>query len=159
MQVSYEVKELPARHVAYLRHVGPYNEVGEAFGRLFQWAGARGLLRFPATESLAVYHDDPESTDVAQLRSDACITVPPDTAVDGDIQLMDIPGGLFAVGHFEIEMGEFKAAWDKVVAEFIPASGYAPDDRPCYEQYLNDPATHPEHKWLVDICEPVRPLT
>jgi hypothetical protein len=28
----------------------------------------------------------------------------------------------------------------------------------CYEVYLNDPDAHPEKKWIVDICEPVRPL-
>lgn len=28
----------------------------------------------------------------------------------------------------------------------------------CYEWYLNDPRTHPEGKFVIDICEPVRPV-
>ncbi|HHR85909.1 MAG TPA: hypothetical protein ENL23_06140 [Candidatus Acetothermia bacterium] len=40
----------------------------------------------------------------------------------------------------------------------MPQSGYTPDDRLCYELYLNDPAEHAESKHIVDICEPVRPL-
>jgi len=40
----------------------------------------------------------------------------------------------------------------------MPKSGYQPDDRLCYEIYLNDGGTHPQKKWIVDICEPVRPL-
>jgi len=28
----------------------------------------------------------------------------------------------------------------------------------CYEIYRNDPQQHPQHKHIIDICEPVRPL-
>jgi len=28
----------------------------------------------------------------------------------------------------------------------------------CYEVYLNDHETHPERKFILDICEPIRPL-
>ncbi len=47
MKMMVEMKELPELHVAYIRHVGPYNMIGKAFGRLLEWAGPRGLLRFP----------------------------------------------------------------------------------------------------------------
>jgi AraC family transcriptional regulator len=157
MKVSYEIVDMPARHLACARHVGPYNQVGAAFERLYQWAGPRGLLRFPVTETLAIYHDDPGATDSAQLRSDACITVAPGTEVGKGFHLLDIPGGLYAVGHFEIERTEFGEAWDRMAREYLPTCGYQPDDRPCFELYLNDADTHPEKKWLVDICEPVRP--
>ena len=30
--------------VAFVRHVGPYNEVGAAWGQLCAWAGRRGLV-------------------------------------------------------------------------------------------------------------------
>lgn len=157
MKFSVEVKHLPEWNVVYIRHVGAYNKVGEAFERLFQWAGPRGLIRFPETKSLAVYHDSPEVTDPSKLRSDACLTVPPGTKVDGDVGAMKVPGGLFAVAHVEMDVTQFGEAWDKLM-EWMPTSGYQPDDRMCYEMYLNDPDTHPEKKWVVDICEPIRPL-
>jgi len=156
MKVTYEIKEMPAFHVARIRHVGPYNQIGQVFESLMGWAGPRGLLRFPETDMLAVYHDDPATTDPSQLRSDACLTVPEGTAVDGEVTTMTIPGGLFAVGHFEIDHTEYGAAWDKVMSEYIPTTGYLPDNRLCYELYLNDPDQHPEKKHIVDICEPVR---
>jgi len=37
-------------------------------------------------------------------------------------------------------------------------SGYQPDDRMCYEVYLAEPENHPEGKFIIEICEPVRPL-
>jgi hypothetical protein len=30
--------------------------------------------------------------------------------------------------------------------------------RPCYELYLNDHESHPEKKFIIDFCEPVKPL-
>jgi len=158
MKFSVEVRAMPEWNVVYARHIGAYNKIGEAFDRVFKWAGPRGLVRFPETKSLAVYHDSPEVTDPSKLRSDACLTVPPGTKVDGEIGTMKIPGGLFAVAHVEIEVTQFGEAWDKLIGEWMPKSGYQPDDRMCYEMYLNEPETHPEKKWLVDICEPVRPL-
>jgi AraC family transcriptional regulator len=157
MKFEAEVKELPERNVACVRHVGPYPEIVKAIERIFSWAGPKGLIRFPKTQVLAVYHDDPKTVDASQLRSDACITVPEGTPADGDVKTMRIPGGLFAVAHVEIDASEYGAAWDKLVGEWMPENGYLSDsDRLCYEIYLNDPEKHPEKKHIVDICEPVR---
>jgi AraC family transcriptional regulator len=155
---SIEVKELPELHVAYVRHIGPFNRIGEAFGKLMQWAGPRGLLRFPETKSLAVYRDSPEVTDVSKLRSDACITIPEGTKVDGEVGLMKIPGGTFVVGRFEIAGDQFAEAWNALMGGWLPGSGYQPDDRMCYELYLNDHEQHPQKKFIIDICEPIKPL-
>ncbi len=153
-----EVKEMPALTVAYVRHIGPFQGMSQAFETLMRWAGPRGLLRFPQTQVLGVYHDNPDITETDKLRSDACITVPPETKVEGEIGKMNIPGGLFAVGRAEIAPGEFGEAWDAMVRDWLPESGYQPDDRVCYELYLNEPKNHPEGKFILDICEPIRPL-
>jgi AraC family transcriptional regulator len=158
LKYSVEVKELPERHVAYVRHTGPYNQIGTAFERLMRWAGPRGLAAGPDALHIAVYHDDTKVTEEARLRSSACVTVPPGTAVDGEVGLMTIPGGRFAVGHFEIAADQFGDAWAALLGEWFPSSGYQGDERMCYELYLNDPAVHPEHRFLVDICEPAKPL-
>jgi AraC family transcriptional regulator len=156
--VSIEVQDLPELHVAYVRHIGPYHQIGQAFGRLMRWAGPRGLLKFPETRSLAVYRDSPDVTDERKLRSDACITVPEGTKVDGEVGLMTIPGGTFVVGRYEIGADQFGQAWDALMGGWLPDSGYQPDDRMCYEVYLNDPDQHPQKKFIIDICEPIKPL-
>ena len=156
MQFEARVKELPERFVACVRHVGPYHEIGKAIDKLFRWAGPKGLVQFPKTQVLAIYRDDPQSVDPAQLRSDACMTVPEGTQGDGDVTTMKVPGGTFAVAHVEIDASEFGAAWDKLVGEWMPENGCEPDEsRMCYELYLNDREQHPEKKFIVDICEPV----
>jgi AraC family transcriptional regulator len=159
MKFDAEVKELPERNAACIRHIGPYPEIGKAFENILAWAGPKGLIQFPKTQVLAVYRDDPKEVNVGELRSDACLTVPEGTKADGDVQTMKIPGGLFAVAHVEIDPSEYGDAWDRLLGEWIPESDYEPDypsDRLCYELYLNDPDQHPEKKHVVDICEPVR---
>ena len=157
-KMTVDVREMPEMHVAYYRHVGSYSGVGEAFDKLMRWAGPRGLLQFPKTKMLGVYHDDPEITEASRLRSSACITVPEGTEVGGEIGTMTVPGGRYAVASFEISHDRFGEAWDELMGKWLPESGYQPDDRPCYELYHNDPKTHPEGKFIVDICVPVKPL-
>jgi len=157
MKFEAEIKELPERFVACIRHVGAYPEIGKAIEKIFQWAGPKGLIQFPKTDVLAVYHDNPAEVAEADLRSDACLTVPEGTAADGEVKTMTIPGGTFAVAHVEIDPSDYGKAWDKLLGEWIPESGYTSDiGRLCYELYLNDPEQHPEKKHIVDICEPVK---
>ena len=162
MKVNVEAREVPDKTVAYVRHVGPYagdNQLfGSLFGRLMMWAGPRGLIRFPETQMLTVYHDDPNITDEQKLRISVCLTVPEDTPVDGEIGKMKIEGGQYAVGHFEIAASEYGEAWNALLAGWLPDSGFQCDDRLCYELYLNKPEEHPEKKHLVDIYVPVKPL-
>ena len=161
-QVNVEVKELPDMTVAYVRHIGPYKGNSDLFDRmftkLFKWAGARDLLNFPETKTIAVYHDNPEVTDDSKLRTSMCISVAPETEVDGEVGKMKIDGGKYALGHFELAVDEYEDAWKMIYGNWLPQSGYQPDDKPCFEMYLNDPQEHPENKCIVDICIPVKPL-
>ncbi len=162
LHAEVEVKEMPALSLAYVRHIGPYQGDSSLFERLFSqlmtWAGPRGLLRFPETKSVCVYHDDPKVTDEQKLRIDVCITVPEETEVEGEIGMMTVTGGRYAVARFELKGDEFQQAWNAVYGGWLPESGYQPDDGPCYELYHNDPKQHPEGKCIVDICVPVKPL-
>jgi AraC family transcriptional regulator len=71
---------------------------------------------------------------------------------------MEIPGGKYAVAKFEILPNQYADAWNMVYGGWLPQSGYQPDDRPCFELYLNDPKTHPEGKHIFEIYAPVKPL-
>ncbi len=117
--------------------------------------GLAAALVGPEAKVLAVYHDDPESTDPSKLRSGACLTVPDGSETGGEVAKMTIPGGRFAVARVEIDVDQFGEAWKKVM-EWIFDNGYEPDDRMCYEVYLNDHEQHPQRKFILDICEPVR---
>ena len=158
---SVRVETIEPFTVAYVRHVGPYAGdsalFGRLFGRLCQWAGPRGLLG-PSTRLLTLYHDNPDITAVEKLRISVCATVPPGTRPEGEIGVMQVDGGRYAVASFELDPSEYGAAWNWLMGTWFPSSGHQPDDRLCFEKYLNDPETHPQKKHLVEIWEPVRPL-
>ena len=160
--VKVEVRDLPEKHVAYVRHIGPYQGDVELFGglweRLMRWAGPRGLLQLPETECLTIYHDDPKVTEDEKLRASVSITVPPETEVEGEVGKMKVEGGRYAVAKFELRSDQFAAAWDAIYGGWLPESGFQPDDRPPFEVCLNNPEEHPEKKHLVEICVPVKPL-
>ena len=160
--VKIEVKEMPELNVAYIQHIGPYKGdtklFAGLFGKLMGWAGPRGLLNSPETMVLSVYYDDPKTTEEDKSRMSACITVPEDTEVEGEIGKMTVPGGMYAVGRFELDPDEYEEAWNMVYGDWLPESGYQFDDRPSLEIYRNDPNEHPENKHIVDICIPVKPL-
>ncbi len=158
--LKVRVKDIPALHVAYVRHVGPYKGDAALFERLFTqlftWAGPRGLLASPDLKVLAVYHDDPAVTEESKLRTSVCITVPAGTNGEGEVGTMTIQGGTYAIAHFELDPTEYEAAWN-ALGSWLPGSGYQHDMKsPAFEVYLNDPREHPEHKHIVDIYLPVK---
>lgn len=161
-EIKVEVKEVEPMTVVYVRHVGPYaGNAGlfeELYGKLCKWAGPRDLINPPETKFLCIYHDNPDITEEDKLRVSVCLTVPEGTEVSGEIGKTAIPGGKYAIGRFEIDPSEYGEAWQFLCGEWLPSSGYEPDDRPCFELAVNDPREHPEGKHIVDIYEPVRPL-
>ena len=164
MMSRVEVRQFPPLHVAYIRHVGPFQENAALFERLFGkicgWAGPRGLLGLPSSRFLSVHHDNPEMeiTDVRKLRLDAAVTVPEGTRVDGEISKQRLEGGAYAVSRLRIHAKQYMAAWDALMGGWLPSSGYQPDDRPCFEIYLNEPWTDPGLTHEVEICLAVKPL-
>lgn len=156
---SIEIKELPEMTLAYIRHIGPYQGNEKLFenlwNRLFSWAGPRGLIGGPEFKSLIIYHDDPNMTIEDKLRMSVCITVPPETKVEGAIGKMKLEAARYVVARFEVNASQFGEAWQWVYGHWFPTSGYQPDDKPCFEMYPEEPK---DGMFVVDICVPVKPL-
>jgi len=47
--MDVHIETLRPQRVCFIRHIGPYREVGATFGRLFAWASRRGLPLPPDT--------------------------------------------------------------------------------------------------------------
>lgn len=157
MGANIEVKEMPEMKAIYVRHIGAFNQIGEAYGKLFKWAYPRGLYTPNVSKSATVVHDDPSVSDLEKVRSSACIIIEEDVKVDGEIGKLTIPGGKYAVGRFELGFPDFEKAWNSM-CHWFTESGYQQGDGCTYELYHNDYTTHPEQKHIVDICIPVKPL-
>ena len=148
------IRDLPTIRVAAITHTGPYMEIGTAFDRLESWATARGLLG-PQTRSFGIYYDDPEAVPPEKLRSAAALLLDREIPEDGTVHMTEIAGGRHAVLRHKGPYAELEGAYRWLYRDWLPASGHTPANRPCFEEYLNNPRTLPPEEWLTDICLPL----
>ncbi|HKQ69332.1 MAG TPA: AraC family transcriptional regulator [Polyangiaceae bacterium] len=136
--MNVEIKKMSELRTVTLRHVGPYNRISEAFGRLGEIAGAAGLLVTRPT-MLAIYHDDPETTPEAELRSDAAMTLPEGVPCPAGLVEQRVAGGRYAttthLGSYET-LGD---TWARFMGQWLPQSGQRVGDGVTYEIYVNNP--------------------
>ena len=152
--MDVEIKDMPDLRVATVRHIGPYNQIPQAFERLGAIAGPAGLLRH-AGSMVAIYHDDPESTPQDQLRSDAALVVPEGITLPNGLVEQHIAGGRYArtvhVGPYE-QLGD---VWARFLGEWIPASGNRISNGVSYEIYMNTPAQVPKQELRTELYVPL----
>jgi AraC family transcriptional regulator len=155
------IRALQETTVAYLRHVGPYAADAELFnrlfGKLFRWAAPRGLIHYPV-DTYCIYHDAPGITPDDKLRVSVCLAASSSTSVSGEIGLLDIDAGSYAVLTMELGPTEYGEAWAWLYGHWLPRSGYEPEDRPSFEHYQMSSQEHSASDRIkVDICVPVKP--
>jgi AraC family transcriptional regulator len=139
-----EVKELPPMKLVFLRHVGPYDEVGATWGTLMSWAGRRGLLG-PGMKMLGIVHDDPDVTPPGKVRYDAAVTVSRPVQPEGDIGVLELPAGKYAVVTHRGPYDGLSKTYQQIYGGRLPKSGYQLRDTPAFEEYRNSPRdTRPE---------------
>ena len=155
--IDVRIETRPAGTVAAVRHVGPYIEVGEAWGKLMKWGWNKMMFGKPETFGLS--HDDPDVTPPDRLRYDACMVVKPGTKVKGEIQLIDLPADTFAVtthhGEYQGLAATYGRLFGHVAEEKIHGRRYRLGDPPSREVYLNDPRKTKPEDLLTEIWMPV----
>jgi AraC family transcriptional regulator len=149
------IETLPARRLATVRHIGPYPEIAEAFHRLGALAAAHGLYDHVDPRMLALYHDDPETTDAAYLRSDAALVIRGEVALPEGLAEASLPAGEYARFTHRGSYAGLGDAWARLMGEWLPSSGFRVGDGPPYECYVNDPRTTKTDELLTDLHVPV----
>ena len=150
--MNVEIVDLASRRVAALAHLGPYNQIGDAFMRLGAVAGPAGLLHQPTPpEMVAIYHDDPESTPADTLRADAGIVVGSDAKLPPGLHEVTIIAGRYARtthhGSYEL-LGD---AWARFLGGWLPESGHRIGAGGSFEIYRNTPMDTPADQLLTDL--------
>ncbi len=155
--MNVTIRKMPPRRVAFVRHMGPYSTCGEAWDRVCGFLGKEGLLGGD-TLFIGISHDDPEVTQPAKIRYDACATVDEGFEPQGDIGVQTIAGGDYAVtthfGAYEALNGTYSA----LLGQWLPRSGRALAQAPCLEIYLNDPNSTHASDLITDVHVPLEPL-
>jgi AraC family transcriptional regulator len=162
--MNVEVRHLPAYHVAYIRRLGyakgVYQEhLNTAYQQVCGWVAAQDLFG-PDTLVIGVPHDNPDVTPNDRCRYDACVTIPAtvNEASDG-VDIQTLADGQYAVHHIDVrDPAEIGRAVDALYGQWLPASGYQTDDRPCLEIYRESGETPPGTRIVLDYCIPVTAL-
>jgi AraC family transcriptional regulator len=157
-QMQANIVELPMMEVAYVRHVGSYLETYQAWAKLGKWAAQHQL--FPPEQSfIGISLDDPAVTEEEECRYDACVTVPNTLSradAPPEIGFQTLPGGLYAKFYFYDTSEKLALLYQSIFGNWLPDSGYDPDDRYCLEFSMNDPAQDTQGKAKVELYIPIK---
>lgn len=156
MNVKIEHKD-PIR-VAFMRHVGPYSQVGATWDRFLPALGKEGWLGSDLL-FIGICHDDPDVTPQGKIRYDACVSIPDRFVPEGDIGVQVIPGGEYAVTTHFGPYNRLGQTYAKLLGQWLPRSGRELGATPCFEVYLNDPQSTEPEELLTDIYAPLAPNT
>lgn len=150
------IKKLNPLRVAFVRHIGPYNECGAAWDKLCARLGKQGRLG-PDTRYIGMSYDDPDVTPSDKIRYDACATVDEDFEAQGDIGVAVIEAGEYA---FTTHLGPYEKlseTYAKLMGQEIPKMGRECRHAPSLEFYLTDPENTDPEDHVTDIYAPLEP--
>jgi AraC family transcriptional regulator len=139
-----------------MRHVGPYDQVGETWEKLLVFMGKEGFIGGDSL-FIGICHDDPEVTPPGKIRYDACVTVEETFKPVGDVGVQTVPGGDYAVTTHFGPYSQLSATYAKLFGQWLPRSGRQLSATPCFEVYLNSPENTEPNDLLTDIHMPLQP--
>lgn len=157
MAMEVRIEEMKACRVAFVRHVGPYSGVGEAWKALMKWGWSK--MMFGKAETFGMCWDDPEVTEAEKIRYDACMVVDGKTRARGSVEVREVEGGTYGValheGAYE-RIGETYAGLCGAVASgAIEGLRWRLGDPPSIEKYLNDPRKTKPEDLRTEVWMPV----
>ncbi len=146
-----EIREMPTQRLAAVAHQGAYHLIGPAFARLGATIGAGGPGH-GAGGWMGVYHDNPEITPEAELRSHAAAIWTGDGPVPEGLEEVAIPAGRYAVLTHAGPYDGLPAAWRSFGPDLIAAAGAELRQAPALEIYLNDPDDTAPADLRTELC-------
>jgi AraC family transcriptional regulator len=152
--MEVRIETVPPRRVAFMRHIGPYREVGTTWAKLMAWAGPRGLLG-PQMVALGVAHDDPDVTPLDKLRYDACIAVEGSFTPEGEVGVQEVGGGEYAITTHRGPYEAVAQTLARLCGEWLPASGRELRSAPTFGIFRNSLPDTPDQDLLTDLYMPL----
>lgn len=154
--MDVRIKSFDPMRVAFVRHVGPYDQCGAAWEKLCSFLGRRGHLG-PNARFYGLCHDDPDVTPPEKIRYDACVAVGESFEPQGEIGVQTIAGGDYAVATHYGPYAKLSESYAMLLGQWLPRSGRALRSAPSFELYVNDPNTTAPEDLVTQIHSPLEP--
>ena len=148
-------KKIEPMRVAYLRHVGPYESVGQTWTDIATRLSAEKQVR-ASSVFVGIGHDDPAVTPADELRYDACITVDEEYQPKPPVALQTIVGGDYVVAK-NCPVGEIKDAFRYLFGKWLVRSSRELRPAPSFAVMVGARDAVAPAKRRVDIYVPLQP--
>jgi AraC family transcriptional regulator len=149
-----KIRRLQRAHLAFIRHVGPYEEVPDTlFDSLEEWAATRGLAG--PRIWMGIGHDAPGTTRPEHLRFDAALVVPSAFTPSGPIGHQVFEGGEFAVTTHAGPFVTLSAAYAAIFPRVTQLPKHQLIGLPAVEIYQTARVNARLQLNVTDICLPV----
>ena len=152
--LDVRIERIGPLRLAFVRHVGPYDEVGIAWGKLMSWAGRRGLLG-PGMKMMGVVHDDFEITPPETLRYDAALPVDESVQPSGELGIQTLEPREYAAATHRGPYTALGETYARLCGEWLSASGRELLTAPALEFYHNSPMSTAPENLLTTIHLPL----
>lgn len=123
--------------------------ISDEFGHLL--ALTRPLVkRFPSAIAMAT-QDDPFAGPHVHYSCRMLVMLSPDGLRETKLPMAAVDGGLYAIWQRQGPLNESRAAYERLVHEWLPAHGYRKSEAPVMRVYHNDPALVPgiRRRWAM----------
>jgi AraC family transcriptional regulator len=148
------IRRLAPAHLAFIRHVGPYEAVPDAlFSTLARWTEAR---RTPGSRVwMGIGHDAPGATAADKLRFDAALVVPSAFNADDGVAYQFFAGGEFAIVTHAGAHSTLSQAYRTIFPRVTSMPEYDLVGLPAVEIYQSAQVISTQQVDVTDICLPV----
>ncbi|WP_298944147.1 GyrI-like domain-containing protein [uncultured Psychromonas sp.] len=149
---KHKLVELPARHVAYVRHQGYDRSIANAWHTLKAWAN---IEERNFSEQFGLHHSNPTWVELNKCRYVACVEIDYPILRRGVVNSMTIPAGLHAVFKLEGKYGELLPQLSHILEHWLPNSGYKMQSTPAYVHYQKNQFLTEGEEFILNFCLPI----
>lgn len=157
LALKVEVVSVEPFRVVATRYEGDHRDLDQAYGRLFAWAADHALLERMAG-IYGVPHDGMPDSGPDEGAFDCALAFEIAAAVtDAHTFALQLGGGLWARWRHVGSYDHLGVLTDRLIAGWLPGSGYRLRDELPFRHFLDDPEDVPEAVLRADIYLPVAP--
>jgi AraC family transcriptional regulator len=151
-KASYEIRTKTTERMTliYLKHTGPYDQMGEVFARLAEYATKKELTG----DVVGIYYDDPAQVPAEELRSEIGLVAREGTVPDSGYSMQVVPAQ-------KVVYTILKGPYDEIAKEYpymmqwIEENGYEASG-PLMEIYLEAGPDIPQEQLVTEVRIPIK---
>lgn len=154
--IEVKIVKLEPVRAASVYGFGP-NPEEQAWSKLEAWARPRGLFHHPDVHRIFGFNNPSPTPASPNYGYELWITVGPDVEPEGDVRIVEFPGGLYAVTSVEditTPYDQIPTAW-KDLYMWVEDSRYRMVGHHCLEEDHRRPGVAETNRWDMDLYLPV----